>query len=86
MTEGGSPAREPPPNTSPLPGAQYQNHKERTPMRENSATPSDYTTEELLAEMRRRMEAHWHLKLVDDLTSGEVVSLFRAYIEDTSAA
>lgn len=52
-------------------------------MRENSATPSDWnTTDELLAEMCRRMEAHWHLKLRAGLTLREVASLFHAYAED----
>ncbi|OBK01717.1 hypothetical protein A5637_18650 [Mycolicibacterium fortuitum] len=34
------------------------------------------------AEMRVRMEAHWHIKLKDDLTPEEVASVYRAYCED----
>ncbi|BBX93099.1 hypothetical protein H5U98_17595 [Mycolicibacterium boenickei] len=51
-------------------------------MRENSATPCDYSTEELLAEMQRRIEAHWHIKMRPGLTLLEVASTFHAYAED----
>lgn len=41
MTEGGSPAREPPSHDPhPLPGVSIHNQKERTFMRQNSATPA----------------------------------------------
>ncbi|NOR00027.1 MULTISPECIES: hypothetical protein [Mycolicibacterium] len=45
-----------------------------------------YTEEEMFAEMRREMEAHWKLKLRGDLTTLELASLFHAYAEETSGA
>lgn len=44
----------------------------------------DYSTEVLDAEIRRQMEAHWHIKLKACLTPTEIASLYRAYVEDTN--
>lgn len=45
-------------------------------------TAADYTTEELLAEIRPHMEAHWGIRFRDDLTTEELLSLARAFSED----
>ncbi|WP_165692625.1 hypothetical protein [Mycolicibacterium fortuitum] len=45
-------------------------------------TAADYSTEELRAEVRRRLGEHWKIKLREDLSTDDLISLFLAYLED----
>ncbi len=45
-------------------------------------TAADYSTEELRAEVRRRLGAHWKIKLREDLSTDDLISLLLAYMED----
>lgn len=40
------------------------------------------TEEQLAAAMRERIESHWPIKLRDDLSARDLVSVFLAYTED----
>lgn len=49
-------------------------------------TVADYSTDELLAEVRQQIEAHWKIRLRDDLTTKDIIGLAQAMIEEQAEA